>query len=725
MLRRALVAVLVCCASTFTAAAQVNPPPAEARVVMATPLGPTDLLQLDGRLNEGVWQRALPARDFVQQDPDNGAPATEPTEVRIVYDTHRLVIGVMCFDSEPARILGNQMQRDQSIAADDRFMVSLDTYSDGRSGYYFEINPSGAMGDGLIVPGAALGVTRSWDGIWTARVARTPMGWSAEIEIPFRTLNFDPRLSTWGINFQRTIRRKTEETLWTGSARNQGVTLMSVAGRLVGLSGLSQGIGLDVVPYLAGSTLAAPGRGLHELSRGSYGGDLSYNVTPGLRANLTVNTDFAETEVDQRQVNLTRFPLFFPEKRAFFIEGSSFFDFSRETGTAIVPFFSRRIGLDARGVPEPIAYGVKTTGQVGSFDVGALQVQTRETPSTPGESFTVARSRRRVGSESYVGGILTRRSGAATDDRYTAGADFALASSHFLGKQLIEVSGFWLGTSPAPGTNRGSAYGVRLSYPNDPLTIRMAASNVDAGYDPAVGFVDRRGYRRINPGVRFVRRPMTRLIRRYSVEVDVDMRFDREGRIETRRPDIQFVRMELQSSDLFEFHVQPLYEHLPAPFTIFSGVTLPAGSSYTFLRRIYSLQTANKRVVSWNTRYEDGSFYSGQRRQVTNTLNVRPRVGWLLSVTHDYNDVFLREGRFKTALWRADASTQFSPWLSLVNTMQFDTVTKALGWQLRFRWIQRPGDDWHFVYTHNWIEGDTLMTLDRKAAVKVSRTFRF
>jgi hypothetical protein len=369
-------------------------------------------LQIDGRLDETFWRDAAPAGDFTQQDPDNGAPATERTEVRIAYDARRLVIGILCFDSAPGQLQANQMQRDQPLTADDRFILSIDTFLDGRTGYYFEINPAGAMGDALIVPATSGGgaqpanLNRSWDGIWDARVVRTADGWSAEIEIPFRTLNFDPNTNTWGINFQRTIRRNNEETLWTAYARNQGVTFMAAAGRLTGLTALTQGHGIDVRPYWTGSSASAPGRGDPQaLTRGTYGGDLFYNLTPGMRANLTVNTDFAETEVDQRQVNLTRFPLFFPEKRAFFLDGSSFFDFAREPDNSIVPFFSRRIGLDQSGVPQPIDAGGKLTGQIGSFDIGALHVATRETGIAQGEQFSAFRLRRRLLAQSYVGAM--------------------------------------------------------------------------------------------------------------------------------------------------------------------------------------------------------------------------------------------------------------------------------------------------------------------------------
>jgi hypothetical protein len=323
--------------------------------VSAIRLADGEDVQLDGVLSEPFWTRAQPATDFVQRDPDVGAPATERTEVRIAYDEGRLLLGAMLYDDEPDHLLGNQMQRDQSLSADDRFLWIIDSFLDGRSAYFFEINPSGAMGDGLVNPSSpnpefGLAVDKSWDGVWTARVRRAPMGWTAEIEIPFRTLNFDPSATAWGMNFQRTVRRKNEESLWTGYTRNQGLTRIASAGRVTGFQSLSQGIGLDVVPYAVGNIESAPGRG----------------------RSAALST-----------VNLTRFPLQFPEKRGFFLEGSSFFDFTRERGN-IDAFFSRRIGLDENGAPQRIVFGAKLTGQAGPLDVGVLQVRTAQTAVQPG-----------------------------------------------------------------------------------------------------------------------------------------------------------------------------------------------------------------------------------------------------------------------------------------------------------------------------------------------------
>jgi len=696
----------------------------------ATRLSDGDRIVLDGRLTEEPWQRAMPASGFRQQDPNTGDQATEPTEVRVLYDARRLFIGVICFDSEPSRVMGNQMQRDQSLAADDRFMIAIDTYSDGRSGYYFEINPSGAMGDGLVVSGSGAAVNRSWDGIWNARASRDERGWSAEIEIPLNTINFKPDASSWGINFQRTIRRKIEETLWTGWARNQGLTYMPAAGRLQGLDGLRQGLGLDLVPYAVGSSSAAPGRGARaSVEDGSIGGDIAYNLTPGLRANVSINTDFAETEVDQRQVNLTRFPLFFPEKRAFFLEGASLFVFSRETGNAITPFFSRRIGLDDSGVPQPIDYGAKLTGHAGAFDVGAMHVRTRDHGSVAGEDFTVLRSQRRFWRQSYVGALVTNRSGAAEPSRQTVGADFALATSTLFGKEVLEVSGYYLNTTKLRGSGGGSAFGARINMPNDPIYWRLFVREVQDGYDPAVGFVDRRAYREVAPDVRYTvhteRSRYGRYLRRFSFEGNFDHIFDLNGRLESRRDDMQLLRVDLGSTDLVEFHLLSLYERLPRNFQISPGVILPAGGQYSFLRRHYQAQTTTSRPVSLNITYEDGTFYSGERRQVTGTLSVRPHRGWLINTGGDFNEISLREGRFTTRLWLNDVNTQFSPFISLVNRLQFDTVTRQLGWQARFRWITTPGNDIFLVYTHNWTDQSTLQTLDRKGSIKVVRTIRF
>lgn len=369
------------------------------RIMYAERMLPDERIVLDGVLDEPVWARATSAGEFVQQDPVLGATPTERTEVRIAFNRTHLYMGVICFDSEPDKLAGNTSKRDEFLSADDRFMWTMDTFLNQQTGYFFEMNPAGLMADALMGPGGSN--NREWDGIWNARVRQSEIGWVIEIDIPFRTLAFDPNAPAWGINFQRTVRRKSEELLWTGYQRNQGLRRMANAGLLVGLSDVSAGRGFEVKPYLAGY-LDTPGGGGPRKTEADIGLDAAYNITPSLRAVGTVNTDFAETEVDQRRVNLTRFPLFFPEKRTFFLDGSTFYDFPNNV------FFSRRIGL-VEGNPQRILGGGKLTGQVGSNDLGALYVRTAEDEGALGEDFLVGRWRRRVLQQSYFGAIYTNR----------------------------------------------------------------------------------------------------------------------------------------------------------------------------------------------------------------------------------------------------------------------------------------------------------------------------
>ncbi|MFP3948187.1 MAG: DUF5916 domain-containing protein, partial [Longimicrobiales bacterium] len=329
-------------------------------------------VELDGQLDEEFWDRAVAVSDFTQQEPVEGGIPSERTEVRVVYDDDAFYIGAIIYD-DPEGILAFQRQRDAGLGTDDRFMWILDTFHDGRTGYFFEINAAGLMGDGILggggggpggPGGGGGGVNKSWDGIWEARTAIRPDGWSAEIEIPFRTVNFDPRQDTWGINFQRTVRRRQEEILWRGWRRNEGLFSPVHAGDVTGLQGMSQGLGLEAVPSAIQSWRRTPGRGASDPQLGDnfFPGDVSldlnYSITSSLRASVSVNTDFAEVEADQRQVNLTRFPLFFPERRDFFLEGSGVFSFAPRSGAN--PFFSRRIGLN-QGSQIPIDFGGRIT----------------------------------------------------------------------------------------------------------------------------------------------------------------------------------------------------------------------------------------------------------------------------------------------------------------------------------------------------------------------------
>lgn len=713
----------------------------ERRTMTAERMVNEEVIELDGLLDEPAWQRAVPATDFIQQDPVLGGTPTERTEVRIIYSRDHLYMGVLCFDSEPDKMLGNTMKRDEYLRADDRFMWVMDTFLDQQSGYFFEMNPSGLMADSLMGSGGAQ--SREWDGIWDAKALRSELGWTLEIKIPFRTLNFDPDGTAWGINFQRTIRRKNEENLWTGYLRNQQLRQMSNAGLLeidIKGGGVTQGLGLDVKPYITGGGSESPGRDpAVPLSRSAdLGVDLFYNLTPSLRANLTVNTDFAQTEVDQRLVNLTRFPLFFPEKRDFFLDGATFFEFYvprswQNSNVAVQPFFSRRIGLDANGLPQKIDFGTKLTGQLGQQDVGFLHVRTGDESKLVGEDFTVLRLKRRVLAQSYVGMFYSRRDSRsiASSPEQTAGLDFRLATSTFRGSNNLEFNGFLLWNTDTTKTTPGDnlAYGFRLDYPNDRWEAQVAFTEVQPDHGPAMGFTRRTGFRAYQPRLRFAPRPSQHpWLRQMAFGFDVDLRTDMKNQFLTRRLDFTLLRLELHTQDNLEISLVPTYERLEKDFEITKGVVLPAQTSYDFVRFRVVTNTANRRILAAQTRFEMGSFFSGTREEIAVSLGIRPRPGVTLSVEQEWNRISLGADNFQVRLYRLVADTQFSPWLYLVNNVQFDSMSQVMGWQSRLRWILTPGNDLFVVYTQNWMDHelfDRFATLDRRAAAKFVYTHRF
>ena len=728
-------ALLVSAAHPLFAQQPATPAPGtERRSISAERLSDGEHVTLDGTMDEPFWTRAQPAANFIQVDPDNGKPATEPTEVRVVFDRDALYLGVTAFDSEPDQWLGYQRRRDEFLSSDDRFQWTIDTFLDGRSGYFFEMNPSGLMADSLF---GVNGDNRQWDGIWDARVRHSDIGWTIEIEIPFRTVNFNPESDTWGINFQRTVRRKNEDSIWMGWARNQGLRRMTNAGRVTGIRDVTQGHGLDIKPYGLFTAQSTPTRAAGAFDKeGNAGVDLFYNVTPLLRANLTVNTDFAQTEVDQRQVNLTRFSLFFPERRDFFLDGSTFFDFGSPIGgdLKITPFFSRRIGLSASAEPQKINFGTKLTGQMGRQDIGVMHVSSGEDNdgAQVGEDFTVARVRRRLLTQSYIGGIYTRRDARApgSEASHTAGLDARFATSRFLGTENIDAT-FWYLNATRPGISRdNNAFGANLVYPNDLWTARLDSSVVQEQFNPSIGFVSRRGYRRVSPNLGYQPRPRatSRYIRRLIFLADFDLQADMQNRLLTRSTQFIPLEVQFQSQDTAAVEVIPTRERLDAPFAIYPGITLPLGAQYDFTRYLARVQTANRRIVALNGRYSWGSFYSGTRRETVANVTLRMRPGYIVYLTGEWNTIDLREGRFRTKLYRLVGEAQFSPFVTLVNNVQYDTQGGVLGWQSRFRWIMKPGNDLYVVYTHNWLDQpllDRFATLNKTFASKVLYTHRF
>ena len=621
-----------------------NPRSDELPALQAHRLADDDRIDLDGRIIEDAWNQAIPITDFTQQEPVEGDSPSHPTEIRVVYDQNRLYIGAILYD-DPEGIIAYQKRRDAFLYTDDRFMWILDTFRDGRTGYFFETNPNGMRGDAILIGGSESFFRsggRAWNGIWDVRTARRPDGWSLEVSIPFRTLNFDPGSDEWGINFQRTIRRTNEEMLWRGWRRNEGLLRPIYAGRLVGLRDISQGIGLEGVPSMIGSWRKVPGNADPVTYPGDISLDLNYSVTPSLRASLSFNTDFAEVEADQRRVNLTRFPLRFPEQRGFFLEGSGIFTFAPRSNPT--PYFSRNIGL-VRGRPVPIDYGVRMTGQVGRTDVGFFQVgvgddryrdEDGKDVMIPSEQFTVARVRHPIFEQSTIGAIYTRRAtsedptGFAPETGHTFGVDVQLATRHFFGDKNAELEVFAVGNSNIdPNADKSlndlTARGLRFNFPNDIWSGHISYREFGADYRPRVGFVRRNNFRRVEPRINWMPRPARiKQIRQlgFGVQYRHLVAMD-TGIPEEREWEVELLGIEFESGDNVSIDLTRRFEELYRTFEVSDGIDILPGG-YTVQRYSIGGFSAGRRKISVYGSVDWGGFLGRFQQGVFHPYDVSP-----------------------------------------------------------------------------------------------------
>ena len=701
----------------------------------------TEDIKLDGKLDESFWNSISGISDFLVQEPIEGGIPTEKTVIKIAYDNKYLYIGAIFYDSDPEGIKAFKMRKDAPLNTDDRFMWILDTYLDGRNAYFFEINPRGLMGDGLLSIGQGRSLNKDWDGIWRPWTHIGDYGWSAEIRIPFHTLNFDPKISSWGINFQRTIRRKNEEILWTGHKRNQGIFRPQDAGLLIGLENISQGLGLELVGY--GKAEASKvekdlGEGYIKNGNIDAGLDINYNITPGLKASLTLNTDFAETEVDDRQINLTRFPIRFPEKRDFFLEGANIFRFAPSSG--VYPYFSRRIGLQS-GNPVPISFGGRFIGKIGKVEVAAQQVRTRETDFIDSEDFSVIRVKQNFLKESSIGILYTRRhTNKGKDfvpplpDRNTLGVDLSLNTSTFLKNQNLQFQAFAILHNPNSLDNTDknvwdrSARGLRFNFPNDPWSGSLSYREFGVFYDPAVGFSRRNSFRRVEPRIRFS--PILEkspIIRELQWELSFENLMSLGWKKLTQNIRLTPLSIRFESGDEISYQFIRNFERLEYNFNILgdNSIIIPIGN-YTNWSHQIEIETANHRKIVYELELISEGFWSGKRTEYQNNLTIRPLEGINLSFGYIYSKVNLKEGNFKTNLIRILGDFDFSPFISFSSNVQYDDISKQIGMNNRFKYTLTPGSDIYFVYNHNWI-GDKgkYKTTSMLGATKITYTQRF
>ena len=705
---------------------------------------------IDGVLDDDIWSAATLIQDLHQLNPVEYAQPSQPTEIRLAYDENALYISARLWDSDAERITAQVLRQGEGFSSEDRFAVILDPYLDRRSGYRFQVNPNGVRWDALYQDTSDL--ESNWEGIWQAAATRDADGWSAEMAIPFKTLSFNPDNDAWGVNFERAIQRNDETLGWV--SRNRQLN-PGVAGTITGFAGLEQGMGLDIIPSMSlteqRSYGATPGSSVDwEPSL-----DVFYKVTPLLNAALTINTDFSATEVDDRQVNLTRFSLFFPEKRDFFLQDADIFEFGRIGGGGFNrggngggsgnpampgaasqngrPFFSRQLGLSSTGQPVDIEYGAKVSGRAGRWNLGALAIRQDEFSTVEAGDIFVGRVTANVLSESAVGVIMTDGDPQSNLDSTLAGTDFRYRNSRLPGGRLLEGHAWYQETDTEGLIDQDRAYGFGIGMPNNTgWRGNLLLRQVEENFKPAVGFVNRGGIR--DYAVDFGKRIRFSNSWLRSVYAGVDgYRVERldTGALETEAMDLR-ISFENNSNDDLFFLLGSNREVLTEDFVIYTEsdgrreVVIPVGD-YSFSDIRLGVQLGNQRRFSGRLIARVGDFYDGSRIMTNGELNWRPSEHFRFGFNYQVNDIKLPYGNFTTRLSALRAQIVFSATLSWVNLLQYDNVTETIGFNSRLHWIPEAGREGFIVFNHGLADtdkNDSFHSTNADIAVKFSYTWR-
>ena len=654
---------------------------------------------VDGALDEASWAGADAVDRFTQTEPKEGAPATARTVVRVLADAKALVVGIVCEDPDPSRIVSFSVRRDASLSSEDHLKVVLGPFLDGRSGYVFAVNPSGARYDALINPGGE-SENADWDGIWEAAARRTATGWSAELRIPVQTLSFNPSLREWHFNVQRRVQRLLETDRWASPERQYQVTQVSRAGLVTDLPEFSLGLGLSIRPAVsAGGGVPSPDAAVDGEFQPSL--DVTQRIGANVVASATVNTDFAETEVDTRRTNLTRFPLFFPEKRTFFLEGDDIFAFGLGLNQDVLPYFSRRIGL-VSGQEVPILAGAKINGRAGATNFGGLVVSTDDKAGVVGDEtfMAVGRVRQNIGRESWVGAIATMGDPLGRGGAWLTGADLTFATSRFRGNKNFLAGAWGLASGRDRQGGDATAYGFKVDYPNDRWDVQLTAKRIGRDFDPSIGFVPRRAVYLLNGQAnnrtRLSKGPIQQLYHEFVPTLALDL----SGRWESYRVFVAPVNWRFRSGDRFELNANPTGERLSAPFEVAPGVIIRAGS-YHWMRYRVEVGTAQKRRLYSQITWWLGGFYDGRLDQLLWTGAWNPTPLLTLEFSGERNVGRLASGRFTQTLVGTRLRVNLSPDLSVASYVQYDTVSDSVGVNTRLRWTMTPVADLFVVYNHN------------------------
>ena len=690
--------------------------------------------RLDGYLTDKVWTLAVPFVDFKMVEPVPNSSPTEKTELKILYDRDYLYIGVSCHEREIHEIAANSMAHDGIVndphgRSSDMVKLLLDPFQDKRNAYVFVVNARGARSEGL-ADGKQLNL--DWDGIWDAQCRIVSDGWTAEFKIPFKTISFNPALKSWGLNFERTIPRKLE------TIRLSGCNLSSIfcnpleAAVLEGIDNIKQGTGLTFRPYGIVDSLRNYER-KNEYQWSADGGfDIYKNFTPNFVGAFSYNTDFAETEADERRINLTRYPLYFPEKRTFFLEGSEIFNFGTGASTegGFAPFFSRTIGL-YQDTQVPIVFGTKLFGKLGNTNLAILDVKTGALEDLPGKNFIAGRISQNIFDQSKLGIIFTDGNPAGRGRNSLAGFDFTYSTSKFRGDKNF-LAGAWLvynWNEHKQGRHQG--YGLKIDYPNDLWEISSTYAYYGDRLKPGLGFLDRNNVQSLNSRLAYQPRPerglIGQLVRQFFFELEGSFYWGLDGRLQTRRIFTAPLNLRTESGEHIEFNVIPNRDVLPADFAVAKNVFIPAGP-YNFTNYRFEFNSASHRLVTADLSYRFGRFYSGHYGDIQLGVALKYKGYATLALNSDFVRGNLLQGKFNENVYQLKADFFLSPNFGLMNYIQYDDISKNLGVNVRLHWQIAPGNEIYFVYIKNWEKHwdptSRFFPLEERGVLKIQLTIR-
>jgi hypothetical protein len=695
----------------------------------------TGPITIDGALDEDVWRQAVAATGFVQADPLEGQPATEDTEVRVAFDADYLYIGALCRDASPSGIVVNEIRKDFAGRDQDTFEVLLDTFADRRNGFVFTTNARGAKAD-TQVANEGRDVNPNWDAVWWVAARQGPDGWTAEFRIPFKTLRFSGGDEhSWGINFARRVRRKTEISYWSPVSRAYSIYRASSDGDLTGLPSLRQGRNLRVKPFVLGGAVRGAGESSFDPDAGA-GMDVKAGVTPSLTLDITLKPDFAQAEADEQQVNLTQFSLFYPEKREFFLENSGIFYFGdiprnqrqiqrfRPPEEDLLLFFSRRIGLTDAGVQDPLHGGIRLTGRAGKFGLGLMTMQSDGVDGAAGNNYTVVRARRDVFGSSDIGAIVLSRqaSGGSDDFNRVAGVD---ANFRFL--KSLNLNGFAARSdTPSVTTNQNSAK-ASIGWEDSLSRIQASIMTIGEGFRDDMGFIRRTGVTRQFYDAAWMPQPES--LRRHGIRqlqphARVWNYYDPRGALVTRQGHIAH-QLTWENGSYFEYAFEPRVEAITKPFAISPGVVIPPGR-YDWNQHLAVYESDHSKPLSGAIRSTFGDFWGGTQKTMQVSVLFRPNYRLVFDLGLQVSDIELTlpDAAFTTSLATLRTGYSFSTNMFLDALLQYRTDVHQFSANIRFNLIHRPLSDFFIVYNESQF-ADAEQTAGRGLVVKYTQMFAF